>query len=67
MYSGGGEGWGLVFRVTLYVLGTIYAWKLSCVCMVINDIDKSTTPVEGVLVWTIGEMTIVQWGRRGGD
>ena len=48
------------------MLGTIYAWKLSCVCMVINDIDESTTPVEGVLVWTIGEMTIVQWGGGGG-
>ena len=42
------------------MLGTIYASKLSCVCMVINDIDESTTPVEIVLVWTIGKMTIVQ-------
>ena len=52
-------------EVKLAGLGARDSLRLEAgLCLYGNDIDESTTPVEGVLVWTIGEMTVVQW--RGG-
>ena len=48
-------------EVKLAGLGARDSLRLEAgLCLYGNDIDESTTPVEGVLVWTIGEMTIAQ-------
>ena len=55
-------------EVKLAGLGARDSLRLEAgLCLYGNDIDESTTPVEGVLVWTIGEMTVVQWRGSGED